>query len=202
MELGRYLNMVDWSILDLHDTCEGKNKEFTDVISTGLNLLKPEKMIKFYHNDPPWITDDFKCMVKKRQQAFSTGNITAFKFYRNKVNKMRKRCRINYYACKVNHLKQTKPKECMVKKSQGHLGICEATSPFGIDSLVSHLQIDNLDQMSPSEIANTNKDSFLDSMKEFCPLNDLDLQKLIDTSEDISHVDKIKIIELWQGPRA
>ena len=26
-------------------------------------------------------------------------------------------------------------------------------------------------------------------MKEFCPLNDLDLQKLIDTSEDVSHVD-------------
>jgi hypothetical protein len=67
MELGRYLNKVDWSILDLHDTCEGKNKVFTDVISTGLkslNLLMPEKMIKFHHNDPPWITEDFKCMVK------------------------------------------------------------------------------------------------------------------------------------------
>jgi hypothetical protein len=77
---------------------------------------------------------------QKRQQAFSTGNITAFKFYSNKVNKMRKRCRINYYACKVNHLKQTKPKEWWKKVK----GICGATSPFGIDSLVSHLQIDNL----------------------------------------------------------
>ena len=68
MELGKYLmNKVDCSILDLHDTCEEKNKVFTDVISTGLNLLMPEKMIQFHHNDPPWITEDFRCMVKKRK---------------------------------------------------------------------------------------------------------------------------------------
>jgi hypothetical protein len=45
MELGRYLNKVDCSILDLHDTCEETNKVFTDVIFTGLNLVMPEKVI-------------------------------------------------------------------------------------------------------------------------------------------------------------
>ena len=43
--------------------------------------------------------------------------------------------------------------------------------------------------MSPSDIANTIDDSFLDPMKGYRPLNDLDLQMLIDTSEDVSHVD-------------
>jgi hypothetical protein len=86
-------------------------------------------------------------------------------------------------------------------------GISGATSPSGLDSLaVSHLQIDNLDQMSLSDIANIIKDSFLDSMKDNSPLNDFDLQMLTYTSEDVSHVDmtspesvlmqEIKIIEL------
>ena len=130
-----------------------------------MNIVMPEKMIKFHHNDPPWITGEFKSLIKKRQQAFSSGNTTS-KFYRNKVNKMRKKCRINYYACKVNHLKQTKPKEWWAKVK----GICGATSPSGLDSLVSHLQIENLDQMSASDIANTINDSFLDPMKEYNPL--------------------------------
>ena len=84
---------------------------------------------------------------------------------------MRTKCGINYYACKVNHLKQTKHKQWWAKVK----GIRGATSPSGLDSLVSHLQIENLDQMSVSDIANAINDSFLDPMKEYNPLNDLDL---------------------------
>ncbi|CAB4027189.1 Hypothetical predicted protein [Paramuricea clavata] len=46
--------------------------------------------------------------------------------------------------------------------------------------------------MSASDIENTINDRFLDQTKEYSPLNDLDLQMLIDTSEDVSRVE-------WHG---
>ena len=52
MELGRYINLVDWSIIDLAKTCEEKNEVFTTGISSGLDLLMPEKKIKILHKTP------------------------------------------------------------------------------------------------------------------------------------------------------
>jgi hypothetical protein len=71
----------------------------------------PEKAVSVHCNDAPWINDDLKCLTKRQQQAFSSGNTISFTFYRNKVNKVRKACRSRLYASKVNHLKQAKPKE-------------------------------------------------------------------------------------------
>ena len=45
MELGRFLKQIDWHVKDTAMTCEDKNTIFTFIISTGLDLLMPEKTL-------------------------------------------------------------------------------------------------------------------------------------------------------------
>ena len=73
-ELGRYLNEIDWSLFHNLETCEQKNAFFHDIISNGFNLIMPERKVKFHTNDAPWITEEFKQLIKSRQRAFSSGN--------------------------------------------------------------------------------------------------------------------------------
>ena len=55
-----------------------------------------EKLVAFHCNDSPWIDEDLKRLIKLRQRAFFLGNPSVFRFYRNKVNRLRKSCRGNY----------------------------------------------------------------------------------------------------------
>ena len=53
------------------------------------------------------------------------------------------------------------------------------------DSLISQLQIENLDQISASDIDNLLNDSFLEPMAEYSLLSNYDLQILKESSEDV-----------------
>ena len=108
-ELGRYLTSCNWSILNHLETCEEKLELFTDLINLGINILMPKRRITLHVNDPPWITANFKILIKKRQAAFSNGDNELFRYYRNRVNRERKKCREKFYSLKVEHLKKSKP---------------------------------------------------------------------------------------------
>ena len=105
------------------------------LIGANLNLLAPVKtnalILQTYYllvwpilclrhgiaftiyNDHPWIKEKLRNLIKLRQQAFASGNLTLFKFYRNKVNRQRKIYRANYYTTKVNAVEPeaVEPKE-------------------------------------------------------------------------------------------
>ncbi len=107
MELGRYLNEIDWSLFKGVDTYDEKCELFSD-ISTGVNFIMLERKVKFPTNDALWVTKDFKRLIMLRQRAFSSGNLQLFKLYRNKVR--RKLLREENFARKVSNLKKSKPK--------------------------------------------------------------------------------------------
>ena len=111
LELGSYLCAIVWSVVDLANNCEEKLQLLTDVILTGLDSIMPIKQSRFHVNDPSWLFSEFKHPIHLRKQAFSTGDTHLFRHYRNVVNCKRKVLRSNYYASKVNHLKQTKPSQ-------------------------------------------------------------------------------------------
>ena len=108
MELGRYLSEIDWSLIQDLVTCEEKSRFFSDIITRGVNFIMPERKVKLHNNDAPWVTGDFKRLIKLRQRAFLSGNTQLFKMYRNDVNSERKRAK--YYATKVRSLKNQNPK--------------------------------------------------------------------------------------------
>ena len=97
-ELGRYLSLIDWNIIGTASTCEEKYNLFSAIITTGMDILMPERKVKFHKNDAPWVTKEFKELINLRQRAFFSGNADLFKFYRNRVNKTRKSLRAKFYA--------------------------------------------------------------------------------------------------------
>ncbi|CAB4039126.1 Hypothetical predicted protein, partial [Paramuricea clavata] len=83
------------------NTCENKSKFFNDLFTIGLENILPEKSIKIYPTDTPWMSVTLKKLIHQRQIAFHKNkNSLSYKFYRNAVNKERKRCKAAYYASK------------------------------------------------------------------------------------------------------
>jgi hypothetical protein len=74
-------------------------------------LITPLKAAVTNHNDRPWMNNNLRTLINKRQKAFAQGNQTLYKMLRNKVNRSRKRCRKLYYENKVKDMKHTKPKD-------------------------------------------------------------------------------------------
>ena len=94
----------------------------------------PKRSITVHSKDAPWMTCELKSQIRKRQLALQQGNDILFKYYRNLVNRNRKKCRGNYYENKISHLKNSKPKNWWreVKQICGHapLIIIKTFHPF------------------------------------------------------------------------
>ena len=85
-ELGRYLSLLDWDILNHATSCEAKQQLFEDLVNTGLDIIMPLKKSQMHSNNPPWITPEFINLIKRRQQALAQKHMTVYRYYRNLVN--------------------------------------------------------------------------------------------------------------------
>ena len=178
MALGRVLSTIDWSCLDLINSCEGKVDLFNQIVSDSLNLIMPIKTWTIHNNDAPWMSDKLKRSIKNRQRALQSWNSIEFKYYRNVVSMERKKCKSSYYDCKIKNLKHVKPKNwwSAVKKISGMDTITKS-------DLLSNLQIEDLDNLSDIEVANKINDKFLEPLQEFQPL-----QITVPNNDSISNV--------------
>ena len=132
-------------------------------------------------NDHPWINEDLRRLIKLRQRALFSGNTTLFKLYRNRFNKKRKICKADYYESKINHLKQSNSKHWWreVKHISGM-----TSSP----TLQNYIQIENLDYLPMSDLANAINNAFLEPMQELDPFIPIDSQvnSMSDQPHDIT----------------
>ena len=107
-----YFAGIDWSCVTDQTTCEGKLQVFTDIVANGLSNIMPERTIKIYPRDAPWMSVKLKKLIHMRQHAFYANKCgLAYKFYRNAVNRERKLCRAKYYASEVKDLKGVNPRQ-------------------------------------------------------------------------------------------
>ena len=111
LELGRYLNSINWSIFDSLENCEDKLELMTNLIINGLNHIMPIERVKVHVNDCPWITLNFKELIRHRQNAFISGDTVRFRKFRNLINRERKILRKKFFTSKVSQLKQVNPSQ-------------------------------------------------------------------------------------------
>lgn len=90
--LGRYLNNIDWTVINQLDTCNDKCELFNDLVHIGLDLITPLKEIRINTADAPWMTQKIKTLIQKRRKAFCNDgkNSMTYRYYRNAVNRERK----------------------------------------------------------------------------------------------------------------
>ena len=85
------LSEVRWECLYRAATCAEHYQIFEATISTLLEEYLPFRPTKHCTWDQPWVTDQFRNLILKCQQAFLQGNSALFHFYRNKTNREAKR---------------------------------------------------------------------------------------------------------------
>ena len=77
------LKRVNWIPLYKLAFCREQWNYFHCIIIFLLDKYLPMKTSVKYKTDKPWITAQFKSMVKARQHALKSGNLYAFRLYRN-----------------------------------------------------------------------------------------------------------------------
>ena len=165
-ELGRYLASINWSVIHSTERCEDKLNLFIDLVKIGFNTIMPLQSTKLHINDAPWITTEFKELIRLRQRAFKDGDVELFKHYRNVVNRERKCCRSRFYASRVGNLKQSKPNQwwSSVKKIAG------MAPASGSQDLRSQLHVDDIEDYSLEEVSKIINNAFLEPMSNYHPL--------------------------------
>jgi hypothetical protein len=106
--LGRFFQNVPFEdiLSSVQSPCE-KLTIFTDIINYGLNTIMPERSIKVHVTDRPWMTNNLKRLINKRQKAFAMGNKPLFSLLRNKVNR-------ELSALFLNHVQLMQLSQCYI----------------------------------------------------------------------------------------
>ena len=109
----------------------------------------PFKSFRLHVNDAPWVTAEFKNLIKQCQSAFARGDKVQFCQLRNAVNRERKSCRSRYYSSKAADVKDVKPGKWWgeVKKIAG------MTPSAGREEIRCHIHIDGIEEKSTKDIA-------------------------------------------------
>ena len=126
-----------------------------------MDHIMPVEHYMIHVNDTPWITAEFKNLIKLCQQAFNNGNKESYCLYRNAVNRERKSLRSKYFAAKVDNLKSTKASQWWNAVKQVAGMVPRSSS----DSLLSSLHLEG--ELIEVEIANKINSAFLAPMEIF-----------------------------------
>lgn len=106
-----YLERIDIQafMVDSQSLCEEQVNILGKVVNTGMDILLPIMSKTIVVNEPSWVNQSLKKMIRARQKALARGDMDYFRFLRNHVNRERKVCRAKYYDSKVKHLRNCKP---------------------------------------------------------------------------------------------
>jgi len=188
--LGRYLNSIDWIVIDELDTCNEKCELFNNLAHIGLDSITPLKEIRINTADAPWMTQKIKTLIQKRQKAFCNDgkNSITYKYYRNAVNRERKAIKSQYYKSNIQDLKGEKPSSWWkeVKRLSG------MTNNKG-DTL-NHLNVHELEDLSLEEKANAINTALLQPMLENAVASNLTCMQLEDNPA-FPHVSEQRVLQ-------
>jgi hypothetical protein len=108
---GRFLSNLDWSVLSRLSSWQSMCDLFYDIILMGLDTIIPPQAVRLHCRDKAWITPEIKSLISQRQKALSLGNKAEYNKLRNKVIRVIKQAKFNFYESQVSHLKNSKPKK-------------------------------------------------------------------------------------------
>jgi hypothetical protein len=105
-ELARNLAALDWSPMYDMASTETMTSYFYDVTTSMLNHYLPQRVVARHSTDKPWVTDEFRRLIRKRQYAWTNNNISEFRKLRNNINRLSRKLRKRFYDRKVADLRK------------------------------------------------------------------------------------------------
>jgi len=82
-------------------TCEEMVSHFYNTDTNLINYYLPRLTVRRHTTDKPWITDQFRCLIRCRQHALTNSDMSRYRIYRNEVQRMAKNLRQKYYATEM-----------------------------------------------------------------------------------------------------
>jgi len=109
------LKRLDWRPLFMLQQCSSMVDLFYSVILSLLDYYLPIIKVTRSSTDKPWVTPSFRRLVKSRQRAFLSGDVTRYHRLRNRTQRTASTLRKNYFAAKIEQLHSCDPRQWWVK---------------------------------------------------------------------------------------
>ena len=187
--LGLYISNINWSTISAHNDVESMLSTFEEIVKVGMDKITPEKTIRIYPKDLPWMSTKLKELIMLRQAAFHTDkNGQHFKSLRNAVNRERKTCKGKFYGSKV-HDKKGKDSRKWWKEVK-KLSRSDKNSS---SNLIDQLAVPDFLDLTHKEIANVINLGFLEPLESFQPLDPSTARVSVEEDSEILTVTPIRV---------
>ena len=104
-QLARQLAALDWSALYEMTSTESMTAYFYDVTTSLLDHYLPLRVVTRFSTDKPWITDEFRRLIRQRQYAYTHNNKAQYSRLRNAVIRLSRQLRKQFYRKKIEDLR-------------------------------------------------------------------------------------------------
>ena len=103
--LAHHLAKFDWSLLYEMSSTESMVEYFYHVTTSLLDYYLPVYEVKRYSTDKPWVTDQFRRLIRQRQYAWRSNNVADYHRCRNAINRLSKSLKKTFYQNKIDGLR-------------------------------------------------------------------------------------------------
>jgi len=102
----RALNSVNWLPLYKMNDVDLMITYFYSTVTALIDEYLPERIVVRHTSNKPWVTEEFIRLIRQRQHAWTTGNITRFKSLRNRVNRLSHTLRQRFCKRRIQSLRR------------------------------------------------------------------------------------------------
>ena len=110
-EFGRWIQEQDWLNVFKAENAQQKADALYETLQSAIDKFIPQKTINTQTNSKPWISQRVKTLIKKRQAAFTLGQVERYNKLRNKVRREIEKAKVHFYANRVRTLKEMNPRK-------------------------------------------------------------------------------------------
>jgi len=120
------LHRVNWTQLYQLASCEEMASLFYSIVLSLMDKYLPLRPRCRNLNDKPWVTEEFRRVIRRRQHAWVHCKITKYRQYRNQALRLAKTLRQRYYDAKLKRLRQSDNRNWwrQMKRFTGQSNLC------------------------------------------------------------------------------
>jgi hypothetical protein len=108
--LAQAIENVDWRPLYAMQACDEMVTHFYSTVTGLVDYYLPLLTVKRHTADKPWVTDQFRRLIRCRQNSWRNGEMAKFRALRNKIQRLTRQLRRKFYARRMAGLRTSNPR--------------------------------------------------------------------------------------------
>jgi hypothetical protein len=144
--LAQAIKNLDWNHLYQLSNCKDMVTYFYSTLYALIDAHLPMLSFNRHTKDKPWVTHQFRRLIRCRQNAWKNSQIAHYRVYRNKINRLAPQLRRKYYERKIKGLREGDSRNWWrsVKQITG----CQMKSAHPLDNRAIQLHDGNVQDLA------------------------------------------------------